>query len=71
MGRLRGRTHQSKGLSGRGLSVGKCDGVATLHSADFVVPGDFIVNGFALRPDTEFVEVESWRVVPEDLGVGG
>jgi len=53
------------------LSVGKCDGVATLHSADFVVPGDFIVNGFALRPDTEFVEVESWRVVPEDLGVGG
>jgi len=71
MGRLRGRTHQSEGLSGRSLSVGKFDGVATLHNADCVVPGDFIVNGFALGPDDEFVEVESWRVVLEDLGVGG
>ena len=55
------RAHQSECLPGSGLSVGKDDGVVTLHSRDDMFPRDLIVNGFILRSGDEFVEVEFWR----------
>ena len=66
MGRTRGQTHQGEGLSGRGLSVGKYNGVVTLHSGDYVVPGDLVVNRFVFGSGDELVEVEFWR-----SGAGG
>jgi len=54
------------GVSGRGLSVGEHDRVVTLHSGEYLVPGELIVNRFVLGSGDEFVGVEFWR-----SGAGG
>ena len=43
------------------MSVGKHDGVVTLHSGNDMISGDLVVNGFILRPGDELVKVELWR----------
>ena len=51
--RTRGRTPQSEGLPGHGLSACKPDRIVTLHGGDCAVPGGLVENRF-----DEFVEVE-------------
>jgi len=43
------------------LSVGKHDGIVTLHGGDDMVPGNLVVNGLILGSGNDFVEVEFWR----------
>ena len=42
------------------MSVGKHDGIVTLHSRDDMVPGDLVVNRLVLGSSNEFAEVEFW-----------
>jgi len=56
MGRKRGRTHQSEGLSGCGLSVGKQDRIVTAEITRFLAT--LLYTGGS---GDEFVEVEFWR----------
>jgi len=52
------REEEREGLPGHSLSVCR---IATLHSRDCMIPGDLIVNRFALGSREEFVGVEFWR----------
>jgi len=43
------------------LSVGEHSRVVVLHSKDYVVPGDLVVNRPVFGSGDEFIEVEFWR----------
>jgi len=66
-GRTQGRTHQGEGLSGCGLSAGEHNSIVTLHSGEYVVPGNLVVNRFVSDLVKSLPKWHSGGVVLEDF----